>query len=235
MRVAKVLLLAVLVLGVSCVASTEERKIRRVKVLRRVKNSVPIGRRMLDSAPSDDVASSEEEKDKSLPLRPRTSRKMMGVAGKLVPSQPEPPPSYLPYHYSQQKSKSRANPLFPALSRDLKFHSDQGAGTDPASQYSVDAQDLVALESQLPVSGSEDDLAYYFTRDPYEFNTLEPAAFDDGSVGSDYSAGYQQVPYNSGFDTNSYVPPGLQVRRITLIEFLTNRKLFPYYNFPQQS
>jgi hypothetical protein len=147
-------LLLVLVLALSAEASSKRRK-----VLRRVKKQPEqISKRMLE----DD--SEEAQDEETLSERPRKARRIngLGFAGKLVPSQLEPPADYLPYHYNQQKYRSRVA-------------SAAAAAANPVSAlmapYTIDAQDLMALESQI----TEDELGYYLTHDPYESNSLSPS------------------------------------------------------------
>ena len=151
-------------------------KAKRRKVLRRVKkgrNEEPpaIGKRTLQVEAEAEEADSERE--------PRSIERNVGVAGTLVPSQPEPPPEYLPYHYDQQKYRVPRNPEYYVDARDLV------------------ARDLVALESQI----SEDVLGGY-NEPQYDTTSYVYGGGDAG--GADFTHPYM-YPYES--DQVGYAPP----------------------------
>ena len=147
-------------------------KVKRRKVLRRVKKGrgdeggtsgtpAAIGRRTLEVEPAE--------------REPRSIERNVGMAATmLVPSQPEPPPEYLPYHFDQQKYRVPRN---------------------PSESYYVDARDLVArdlvaLESQI----SEDVLGGY--NEPQYDTTSYLYGGGDGGGGFDFTQPYN-YPYES--------------------------------------
>ena len=114
---------------------------------------------------------------------PRSIERNVGMAGTLVPSQPEPPLDYLPYHYDQQKYRAAA------------------AAAPRSPEYYVDARDLVArdlvaLESQI----AEDVLGY---NEP-QYDTTSYVYGDGG--GADFTQPYH-YPYES--DQVGYAPSSI--------------------------
>ena len=144
MRVRHLALAAIVLLVVADNAGLAAAKAKRRKVLRKVRKergdgggTPAVNRRTLEV---EDDGESEGEREA------RSIGRDVGLAGTLVPSQPEPPADYLPYHYSQQKYRAAA------------------AATSGPEEYYVDARDLlqardlVALESQIAEDIATNDL-----------------------------------------------------------------------------
>ena len=181
MRVRHLALAAIVLLVAADNAGLAAAKAKRRKVLRRVKKergdgggTPAVNRRTLEV----EEGESKEEREA------RSIERDVGLAGTLVPSQPEPPADYLPYHYSQQKYRT--------------------AATSGPEEYYVDARDLlqardlVALESQI----AEDIAGGGYNEPQYDTTSYVYGGGDGG--GADFNHAYM-YPYD--LDPSGYAPP----------------------------
>ena len=180
MRVRHLALAAIVLLVAADNAGLAAAKAKRRKVLRRVRKergdgggTPAVNRRTLEV---EDDGESEGEREA------RSIGRDVGLAGTLVPSQPEPPADYLPYHYSQQKYRTTAA----VATRDRE-----------PEEYYVDARDLlqardlVALESQIA-----EDIAGGYNEPQYDTTSYV--------YGGDGGGAYM-YPYD--LDPSGYAPP----------------------------
>ena len=181
MRVRHLALAAIVLLVVADNAGLAAAKAKRRKVLRRVRKERGDG----GGTPAVNRRTLEVEDDGE--REARSIERDVGLAGTLVPSQPEPPADYLPYHYSQQKYRTTA-----------------AVATREPEEYYVDARDLlqardlVALESQI----AEDIAGGGYNEPQYDTTSYVYGGGDGG--GADFNHAYM-YPYD--LDPSGYAPP----------------------------
>ena len=148
-------------------------KVKRRKVLRRVRKERG------DHGGMPAIGKRRMEVDAEAERESRSIERNVGLAGGLlVPSQPEPPPEYLPYHYDQQKYRAR-DPEYYLDARDLV------------------ARDLVALESQV----AED----VYNEPQYDTSSYVYGVGDGGGGGGAEFTHPYMYPYEA--DQVGYAPP----------------------------